>query len=259
MTKNIDYQIIVDNTAHTHNLETEHGLAVWIEADGKNILFDSSQSSMIVENAKKLNIPLEKTDILILSHGHYDHTGGLEALQNILRDNVIIYAHPDIMLERYSRHANGDIKEIGITKSGREFINKREKYIQWIDMPSAITEKIWLTGFVPRFTEFEDTGGDFWLEKKCITPDVINDDMSLWFESEAGIWLFLGCAHAGIINIIKHIKSINKDDKFYAIVGGTHLRNASNERIEKTVSYIKKLNLNIFTPCHCTGGKIEAW
>lgn len=257
MERSITYAILVDNVAHTLGQAVEHGLSIWIDLGYTRILFDTGQSEACLHNAKMLDIALSTADHLVLSHGHYDHTGGLAALQNVLRSEVPIHAHPGIFPKRYSRHADGTVHEIGLPDSAREFLSRRKAHFHPTAQAIAIAPQVWLTGAVARKTAFEDTGGDFWLDRECTEPDLIEDDLSLWVERDEGLWIFLGCAHSGVVNIIRHIQMISGRSDVYAVIGGTHLRNASPERLEKTAAFLRELSPSILLPCHCSGDAIN--
>jgi len=258
MTSNVSFRVLVDNKQHAPGLETEHGLALWVEAGGMRILFDTGQSDMVVRNASRLGVPLERTDILVLSHGHYDHTGGLAYLDPILPSNTRIFAHPDVPAERFSRHSDGSIRAIGMPEPSREVFDRRKKHFSPVTAPVKIAADVSLTGPVPRLSGFEDTGGDFWLDQDCLVPDPIVDDMALWIEADEGVWIFFGCAHSGIVNTVKYIQSISRRPTVHAAIGGTHLKKSSRERLKKTAEFMNGLQPAILLPCHCSGDNIKA-
>jgi 7,8-dihydropterin-6-yl-methyl-4-(beta-D-ribofuranosyl)aminobenzene 5'-phosphate synthase len=253
MTDSLSYTILVDNDAHAPGLATEHGLSIRIDTGETRILFDAGQSGAFLENAQTLGIDLSTADHLVLSHGHYDHAGGFADLEGILPEGTPIHAHPGIFPERYSRHSDGTMRDVGLPGSARQFLRRREAYFHPTPDAAEIAPRIWVTGFVPRVTPFEDTGGDFWLDRECTRPDSIEDDMALWAERPEGLWIFLGCAHAGTINTIRHIQTVSGREDVYAVIGGTHLRSASEERLEKTARFLTDLAPTVLLPCHCSG------
>jgi 7,8-dihydropterin-6-yl-methyl-4-(beta-D-ribofuranosyl)aminobenzene 5'-phosphate synthase len=253
----ISFSILIDNEAHKPGLMTEHGLSVWIDTGATRILFDAGQSGKFLRNAQMIGIDPSTADHLVISHGHYDHTGGLASLDGSLPPDVPIHAHPEIFRQRYSRHADGNVIAIGLPELAEKFLSHREKYFKPVTESTEIAPRVWLTGEVPRETEFEDTGGDFWRDANCSRPDLIEDDLSLWVERDEGLWIFLGCAHAGVINIVRHIQAVSGIKKVHALSGGTHLRNASAERLEKTAAFLRELSPNILLPCHCSGDRIN--
>ncbi|MFW5894282.1 MAG: MBL fold metallo-hydrolase, partial [Verrucomicrobiota bacterium] len=171
MNYSLPFTVLVDNDAHAPGLATEHGLSIWIDTGEARILFDTGQSDAFLKNAQRLGIDLSTADRLVLSHGHYDHAGGFGALEDLLPEQTPIHAHPDIFPERYSRHADGTMREVGLPKSARQFLRRREAYFHPTPDATEIIPDVWVTGFVPRVTPFEDTGGDFWLDRECTRPD----------------------------------------------------------------------------------------
>ena len=235
-------------------LLAEHGLSLWIEYAGKNILFDTGQSDILIANANTLNIDLAKTDIIILSHGHYDHTGGLAHVLNIATQ-AKIYLHPQACKKRYSCHEDKPVRDISIPKPTADNLNKLHDRICYTDKHMTIHEKINITGQIPRNTAFEDTGGPFFLETDKKHKDLIEDDMAMYINTPKGIVVIVGCAHSGIINTLDHICSITRQNKIYAVIGGMHLSKASPNRIDQTLTALENYNIEKLFPMHCTGSE----
>lgn len=253
----LSYTILVDNEAHGPGLITEHGFSIWIDTGESRILFDTGGGDALVRNAETLGIDLASADHLVLSHGHYDHTGGLASLDNSLPNGVAIHAHPGIVLERYSKHADGAVHAIGMPPAAHRSLKSRESDFNPTPGAASIGPGVWVSGSIPRITSFEDTGGDFWLDEACRRPDPVADDMALWVERPEGMWVFLGCAHAGVVNTIRHIQLLSGRDDVCAVIGGMHLRSASAERLRKTAQFLKGLTPEALLPCHCSGQQIH--
>lgn len=257
MKNSICYTILVDNAPHTPLLSTEHGLSIWIDTGDTRILFDTGQSDMFLKNSQALGIDISTANHLVLSHGHYDHSGGLATLERVLPKQTPIHAHLGIFSNRYSRHADGTINNIGLPDAAQCFLQNRKANFYPALKASEIAPGIWVSGFVPRLNPFEKQSGDFWLNSACTRPDFIDDDISLWIEQPEGLWIFLGCAHAGTINTVKHIQSVSGRDDIHAIIGGMHLGHASEERLEITTRFLTELAPEILLPCHCSGKRIH--
>jgi len=249
---NVSITILTDNHA-AESLEAEHGFALWIETPGQHILFDTGRGDALLRNAEALGINLGLTDIVVLSHGHYDHTGNLA---EVFRQapHAQLYLHPDALLERYSIHEQP--KPIGMPEASREALKRIPgEQCHWITGPLQIAERVWLTGPVPRETTYEDTGGPFFLDTQGKQPDVIADDLSLWIETQAGQTVCLGCCHAGVINTLDFIRKMTNNEKTLVLLGGMHLLHAQQERLQKTGQALATYAIPHLYPCHCTGEK----
>jgi len=243
--------VLVENTAGRQGLLGEHGLSFWIERNGKRFLFDTGQGMVLHGNARQLGIRLKEADAVLLSHGHYDHTGGLsEALPTARRTPV--YAHPAAFEPKYARAGRGEARDIGVPSLGAQRVRESAE-LHWVEDATAVCEGLHLTGPVPRATDFEDTGGPFFTDPACTRPDDLPDDQAAFVETAAGTVVVLGCAHAGVINTLRHIRTLTDGRPLHTVIGGMHLHAASRERMNSTVAELRRLNIQRLLPCHCTG------
>jgi len=243
--------VLVENTAGGRGLLAEHGLAFWIELGDRKVLFDTGQSNVLLGNARRLGIRLEQVDAIVLSHGHYDHTGGLgDALRNSRATTV--YAHPMALGAKYVRNPDGTARDIGMLALDEQMVRDMAELV-WVEGPTEICGRLRLTGPIPRDNDFEDTGGVFFRDKGCTEPDQIIDDQAAFVETPAGAVVILGCAHAGVINTLVHIQSLTDSRPIHTVIGGMHLLHASPERMDKTVDELRRLDVQRLLPCHCTG------
>lgn len=250
-TTDVKIRILVDNLVN-EGLAAEHGLSFWLEVDDKRILFDTGQGGILKNNADILGIDLRKTDMLVLSHGHYDHTGGIPYVLQLACD-VDIYGHPGIVQPRYSI-SNGTAKAIHMPRESMVAIDKlSSQRLHWVRKPTFLTDKIGITGPIPRETSFEDAGGPFYLNPQADIDDFIDDDLALWVRGDEGLIVCVGCAHAGLINTLNYIRYLNHGLRIRAVIGGFHLLNANSQRMEKTVEALQRLKVETVIPCHCTG------
>ncbi len=247
--------VIVENTVGvTTGVVAEWGLAILLDFGDERILLDTGEQGNIVNNARALKIDLGQVDKLVLSHGHYDHTGGL--MEFLKRKGPIpVYAHPDLFMEHYGRGFSSDQGEhyIGVPYRLQQLESAGANFI-WRRDPVKIRPDLWLSGEIPRNTDFERVD-DRLLQKDDLqfVQDLLPDDFSLFYESDKGLVIFFGCAHAGLVNIVEQAKKVTGIDRVRAIVGGTHLGPTSPEQKEKTIDYLKTLNLEVIAPNHCTG------
>jgi 7,8-dihydropterin-6-yl-methyl-4-(beta-D-ribofuranosyl)aminobenzene 5'-phosphate synthase len=252
MISNLKVTIIVNNISETSELKSEHGLSIWVEADERKFLFDTGQSDILIHNAEQLGIDLATADSLILSHGHYDHTGGVEPVTD-RNSSIAIYCNSGVFIPRYSRQSDGRMKPIGITKKSSEALHKASGNIHWVDKPIMLADDIGITGPIPRVTDFEDTGGNFFYDLEGTKPDTVSDDLAVWLQTSKGLCVLTGCCHSGLVNTLKYISSLTGQASVHSVIGGFHLLNASSERMENTCEYLHDSDVNWIVPCHCTG------
>ncbi len=244
--------VVVENTAQGPKLLAEHGLAYWIEYGEHRLLLDSGQSSVLASNAFKLGIALHDSEAIVLSHGHFDHTGGVADVLNAPR-RISVYAHPAAFAPKFIRNRNGSAREIGMPCAAEKAIQHFAGRFVPTNTATKLFDGFYATGPVPRMTEFEDTGGSFFLDAACTKPDFLIDDQSVFFETKQGIVALLGCAHSGVVNTLRYIDKLSGGIPIHAVIGGMHLVNASPGRITATIDEFKRLKVQSLAPCHCTG------
>lgn len=249
--EDVKVTIVVDNVS-LNELKTEHGLSLYLETPKSRVLFDTGQGSTVVENAEALNIDLTRLNMLVLSHGHYDHTGGVADVLRLAK-KAKLYSHPGIIHPRYSiRHEVA--KTIQLPEKSLAAISKlSNERLHWIQQPVRLNDQFGLTGPIDRLTNFEGTGGPFFLDPNGIRADIVHDDLALWVQTKKGLVICVGCAHAGIINTLWQIQNQNFGQKFYAVIGGLHLNQACSKQLALTMDALKKLDAKLYVPCHCTG------
>jgi Metal-dependent hydrolases of the beta-lactamase superfamily II len=243
---------VVDNAAKKDtDLQSEHGLAFWIETEHGIVLFDTGQTmDVLFHNLNVLGLSPQDIDMLALSHAHYDHTGGLEAILS-RNTKLSLYAHTDIFRPRYS-HQKEEYRSIGLALEQSD-LSKRIK-MMLSDTPAEIASNLWTTGEIVERPEpvggsahlFIRNGAD-WL------PDPYRDDLSLVLKTSAGLVLICGCCHAGILNTLFQVER-TFGGPILAVIGGTHLMSAEEVYLDHVIHVFNDRfpNLNFYLN-HCTG------
>ena len=253
--------VLVENTAGGRGLLAEHGLSFWIEFGSRRILFDTGQSAVLFHNAQVLGIDVSTVDAVVLSHGHYDHTGGLRKMFE-MAPAVPVYLHPQALEPKFACGGERS-REIGME---REMAQTAKQHIDgglgsFTDGPVEIFPGVWATGEIPRGSAFEDTGGPFYRDPNCTQPDELLDDQALVLETPEGLVIVLGCAHAGVVNTLNHVAELFPNRSIQMVLGGMHLVHALPSRINYTIEVLRRYDVQRIGPAHCTGAEAtrELW
>lgn len=250
--------ILMDNTALFDRMFiAEHGFSAYIEAEGKRILFDTGYSGAFLQNAEKMKIDLMDLDYVVLSHGHFDHTGGLWHLVRRFMEAIIeddphriprLIAHPRCFLPRPKL----PLPDIGAVLTADEV--QRTIPIQLSEEPVSLSPNLYFLGEIERKVPFETSLPG---PRRIVMPDgtaqedAILDDTSLAFRSHAGLVIITGCAHAGICNTVEYAKKVCGEERVHDIIGGFHLRGAGPQ-LKGAIAYLKDQHPAALHACHCT-------
>ncbi len=248
--ESVQVSLLAENTARGAGILGEHGLCWWIESDGCGLLFDLGQGFVLEANGRKMGINWTKAETVVFSHGHYDHVRGWGKFADSL-GHARVVLHPSALEPKFQERPDGRMVPAGdrhfaaaLKASPAKVVSSRE--------PTEVLPGIWTTGEVPRETDFEDTGGKFFCGNGGGQKDALPDDLSLFFRTEAGLVLVLGCAHAGVINILRHCMQLT-GESVHAVAGGMHLLHASENRMRATIEALREIAPRWLAPNHCTG------
>ena len=242
-----------ENTAGTRDLLGEWGLSFLIETGAETILFDTGKTISAAHNIDSLGINPGNIDKIVLSHGHFDHTGGLSQVLRRIDKEIEIIAHPDAWAAKYRRRKGQKDRYIGIPFQRQE-LESLGAIFKLAPESLAVADNCITTGEVPMVTDYETIdSGLFARADSGWQPDELLDDLSLIISTDLGLVVVLGCAHRGAINILYHAINLTGVKKIFAVLGGSHLISASGERVQKTIADLKKLDVQKMGLCHCTG------
>lgn len=247
---------LVDNATSRPDLKAEHGLAFLLETAGEKVLFDTGQTDLVLANAKTLGLDLAGVRTIVLSHGHYDHTGGLAAVLGVTAGGRL-FAHPAAFGPHYSA-SRGSPRYVGMPGVTLDDITRAGWRVEHTIGPTQVAPGVHVTGAIRRVTSYEDIGGRFFVDALGRCGDVLPDDQAMVLRTRQGLVVVLGCAHAGVINTLMHIRRMFDDAPVHSVIGGMHLLQASPQRLAATMEALARVNVARLAPCHCTGAHATA-
>ena len=235
---------LIENLVNGGNLQAEHGLSIYIETDKQKILFDTGQSGLFIENAKKLDINIKDIDTLVLSHGHYDHTGGLYPFLEI-NSKAKILAKKNLFIPKYSSKN----RFIGTPYKEEPLKNR----LVFVDTVTEIAENVFI---MPEIDIHHSIDTNFKglsrKEDKELVPDVFDDELFLVLKQENKINILTACSHRGITNICSTATEYF-NLPVGLIMGGFHMKDSSVEQYIGITHYFRTLQPDSIGVCHCTG------
>ena len=246
-------KVLMDNNTYIDRYYLgEPAVSYYIEDGSTKILFDMGCSDAFMLNAEKMGIDLTRVDIIVLSHGHDDHTKGLKYYRDWKKE-ITLVAHPDC----FNRKEDETGLFIGSPLSKEELMEKCT--LQLSDKPVKISENIYFLGEIPVAYDFEKRkpiGKTIIRNRK--EDDFLKDDSAMVYKSSEGLFIITGCSHSGICNIIEYAKKVCGDDRVLGVIGGFHLFER-DEQLFSTIEYFKDNSLRLLYPCHCVSleAKIE--
>ena len=245
---------LIENKEGICGLQNEFGLSFLIKDENKTFIFDTGKTGEFIKNADKLNINLKDVKDMVLSHSHFDHTGGVKTFTEKCNSDYTLHVNKTFFEEKHR-----------ITEVIHEFLgnNFDEKYllnygvkIHYLENDEyKISKNITLHTNFKSINNFE-TPTRYYFRKiyDNYILDNMEDEIAAVMETKKGLLIICGCSHIGIANIVENIR-LRTGKKIYGIAGGLHLTKASDERMDAVLNYFKETGIEFFAVSHCTGDK----
>ena len=250
------FQFLVDNKTENSRCMAEWGLSIVIETGGKKILLDTGNSNLYKANAEALGVNLAEMDALVISHGHYDHTGGVPAFVTV-NEKAPIYLHKDALYEAYGEE-DGKVDEKPCSiKWSEEELEAVWPRIQFTGGTVKLFDNVTLIGDIPDLEGYPATE-QFWRrveteDGESLIADTMSHEQVIVVEEEKGLYIFSGCSHRGVVPTLRHVQNLMPGKRIAALIAGMHLYPASPEMRTKIVKEIAELDMDAVFPVHCTG------
>ncbi|WAF90948.1 MBL fold metallo-hydrolase [Aeromonas hydrophila] len=253
----LKFSVLVDDDVHLPGCLPEKGLSLLLECDGLKVLFDSGRGRALRHNAAVMGIDLASLTHVVLSHGHYDHVGGVGSLPAYPRPIPLI-ACPDVFCER------GYFLSLPFWRRNLYRLSgalARESLPARGLLPHCSSEPVWLSdrlvflGSIVRRDRAAPSLLGYIVRGGRVEKDLISDDSALAYKSSKGLIVFIGCGHAGVENIIERAKEVCGDERIHAVIGGLHLKFSGPQRAEVLGAYLREEAVDRLFACHCTGSR----
>jgi len=250
--KMITITTLIENRSDAEKrFASEHGLSLLIQTPSGTVLFDTGTTAAFLDNAEKMSVDVSQADHVVISHAHYDHSGGYAEFVSRYPGRPL-WVGQGFFKPKYSIRG-GESSYSGIPFS-RELIKEHEIQLHEVsDSPVTIMEGVQLFRGFPRVHAFEPASDDFYLKTDSgFQLDTFDDEVLLALEADDGIIVIVGCSHPGIVNMVDAVRS-RFTKPVQAVIGGTHLMHAGPDRILTTIDFFKSIGVKRTAVSHCTG------
>ncbi len=248
---------LMENHAAVDDIHTEHGLSLHLTDGSFSLLLDTGASPAFLDNARRLGVDLGQVDVLVLSHGHYDHTGGVNALLQSGCRPAVTYMGPNFFARRYVREP-GRLRPISARVNEDCFFEHGAPFYLLEPGVLKLSEGVFLVCGIPSKNALESANPS--MLRQCgdaYVVDDFNEETVVVVRGEQGLALLSGCSHKGILNTCMWVSEL-----FYApvhtFIGGTHLMSATQSHIYNTMARLQALGLRRLGACHCNGEEAGA-
>lgn len=243
--------LIENSPGEHHGLLSEHGISFHIRKDGHSLLFDAGQSEAFIHNAAKLRVGLSATDFVVLSHGHYDHSGGFRRLCDYASDFELRIGN-GFFVDKYA--VRGAAYDFLGNDFDEDFLSDRGiRYSFAAEATEEIVPGVFILSNFPRRHDDEVVNPRFLLRRNnAFEPDRFDDEILLAVDTSRGLVVLLGCSHPGMKNMLDAVTARLRRP-ILAVLGGTHLVESKGEGLERSLAYLNDGNIKIVGVSHCTG------
>lgn len=246
----MELQVLIENVVFKKNFVAEHGLSLLVKKGDSEVLIDTGQSENFIKNCNLMGINIKNIKKVVLTHGHYDHIGGLKSLIDN-NNQVKIYAHKEILNKKYALRSTGNLEEIGFDS---DIYKSHNENFVLIDKDLEIEPGIFIITGIDSKYDNEFTMKNFYVKNNNKeSKDKFQDEIFIVVKEENEINIITGCSHSGILNIVYTAQQRFKNHKIKSLIGGFHLKGMEESNVLEIAKELEKYDIDKIYTGHCTG------